>query len=75
MKTIDATKCSYSGRLYAEEVLTRGWVSDLQGGRQPIHGPVSAAEARFLAGLILETGVKQSLETGVALGVSTLAIT
>jgi predicted O-methyltransferase YrrM len=75
MNTIDAATISYPGRLYAEEILTRGWVSDRQGERKTIRGPVSADEARFLAGLILETNAKRCLETGVALGVSTLAIT
>ena len=48
MKPINAANISYSGRLYAEEVLARGWVPDLHGARQTIRGPVSADEARFL---------------------------
>jgi len=75
MKPIHAASVSYSGRLYAEEILARGWVPDLHGKRQMIRGPISAAESRFLAGLILKTNAKRCLETGVALGVSTLAIT
>src|ERR1700683_2613153 len=75
MKPIHAAVISYSGRLYAEEILARGWVPDLQGARKIICGPVSTDEARFLAGLIIETNAKRCLETGVALGVSTLAIT
>lgn len=74
-KPIHADSIAYSGRLYAEEVLARGWVSDLQGARKTISGPVSVAEARLLAGLIIETNARRCLETGVALGVSTLAIT
>src|SRR5580658_9865662 len=75
VKPIDAASISYSGRLYAEEVLARGWVPDIQGAHKIIRGPVSHAEARFLAGLIVETNAKRCFETGVALGVSTLAIT
>jgi predicted O-methyltransferase YrrM len=74
MDSIDAPDVSFDGRLYAEEVLARGWVCDLHGVRKIIRGPVSAAEARFLAGLISSSGSKRCLETGVALGVSTLAI-
>lgn len=73
-KRIHAPTVAFPGRLYAEEVHTRGWVPDMHGNRRMITGPVSAAEARFLAGLIAETNSKRCLETGVALGVSTLAI-
>jgi predicted O-methyltransferase YrrM len=75
VKPFKVSTVSYPGRLHAEEVLARGWVPDLQGGHKTIRGPISVGEARFLAGLILETNAKQCLETGVALGVSALAMT
>lgn len=60
---------------HADEVLDRGWVPDGNGGRRQVIGAVSKQEARVLGDLISDYGCQRTLETGVALGISTLAIT
>jgi predicted O-methyltransferase YrrM len=59
----------------ADAVLDRGWVLDEKGERRPIDGPVSAQEAAILTQIILDHDCKRCLETGVAKGISALAIT
>ena len=55
-------------------VLTEGSVRLPNGSHKPITGGISLAEALELASLIEENGVRRTVETGVAFGVSTLAI-
>lgn len=60
---------------FVDAVIERGWVLGVDGNHHPVRGAVSTAEAHVLASLILEQGCKVSLETGVATGISTLAMT
>lgn len=58
-----------------DAVLDRGWVICQTGDRREITGAVNKEEARTLAGIILNNNCKRCYETGVAYGLSTLAIT
>ena len=66
---------SHAGAPPTDAVLDRGWVPDRDGGRRQIIGAVTKLEARILGDLVREYGCERTLETGVALGVSTLALT
>jgi predicted O-methyltransferase YrrM len=57
-----------------ETVLSEGAVLLPDGRRKRITGGISMREALDLASLIEENGVRRTVETGVAFGVSTLAI-
>jgi len=56
-------------------VLDRGWVTRQTGDRSEITGAVNKEEAATLASIILNNNCKRCYETGVAYGLSTLAIT
>jgi predicted O-methyltransferase YrrM len=56
-------------------LITRGWVLTPSGERIPIRGAITRQEAEAIQNIIRSTGAKECLETGVATGVSTLAIT
>lgn len=58
-----------------DAVIARGWVPDDTGAHRQIMGAVSAQEARLLASIVLSNNCKRCFETGVANGISTLAIT
>ena len=57
-----------------ESVVQRGYVILEDGGRRPITGSVSVDEALRLAGYVLQNNCRITLETGVAFGISTLAM-
>lgn len=61
--------------LFTDKVIDRGWVGEIGKNRHNITGAVSKLEAKTLAGIILKNHCKSSFETGVANGISTLAIT
>lgn len=60
--------------LFVDAVIDRGWVGEEGKNRRKIGGAVSKNEAHTLASLITEHGCTKSFETGVANGISTLAI-
>ncbi|XHR26759.1 MAG: class I SAM-dependent methyltransferase [Chthoniobacteraceae bacterium] len=57
-----------------DAVIDRGWVHDRNGNQREIVGSVTKKEAAILAGIIYKNGCKRCVETGVANGISTLAI-
>jgi len=61
--------------LFTDEVIDRGWITNRDNEQRDIPGAVSKMEARTLANLVRDHGCRRCLETGVAYGVSTLAIT
>jgi predicted O-methyltransferase YrrM len=61
--------------VFTDRVIDRGWVGAAEKNKRPIAGGVSPAEAHTLASIILQHDCKKSLETGVANGIRTLAIT
>ena len=61
--------------LLVSQVIERGYVGEVGKNRRQITGAVSKEEAEILASIIFENGCLKSLETGVANGISTLAIT
>jgi len=61
--------------VFTDRVIDRGWVGEAENNKRPIVGGVSPAEAHTLASIILQNNCTKSLETGVANGISTLAIT
>ncbi|WP_138506392.1 class I SAM-dependent methyltransferase [Nostoc sp. PA-18-2419] len=61
--------------LFTDKVIDRGWVGEIDKNRRCIQGGISRMEARTLAAIILKYNCKNSFETGVAHGISTLAIT
>jgi predicted O-methyltransferase YrrM len=61
--------------LFTDKVIERGWVGEIGKNRRNITGAISKLEARALAEIILKHDCKRSFETGVANGISTLAIT
>ncbi|KHD10424.1 hypothetical protein PN36_02465 [Candidatus Thiomargarita nelsonii] len=61
--------------LFTDKVIERGWVGDTGKNRREIAGGISKMEAHILATIITQNNVKKSVETGVANGISTLAIT
>ncbi len=62
-------------RLATDAVIDRGWVEDCDRQRRKIEGAVSKLEARLLAEIVLRHNCRRCVETGVANGISTLAIT
>lgn len=60
---------------FTDAVIDRRWIGEANHNRREIVGAVSKAEAQVLAAIILKHNCQQSLETGVANGISTLAIT
>jgi len=61
--------------LFTDKVLEHGWVGETGKNLREIAGAISKMEADILATIIMQNNVKKSLETGVANGISTLAIT
>ncbi len=59
---------------FVDKVIERGWVPSENGERLPIFGSVDPAEAHVLGNLILESNAKTAIETGIARGISSLAI-
>jgi predicted O-methyltransferase YrrM len=60
--------------LSALEVIKRGWVADSSGVRRPVIGSVSQSESQFLFDLILKSEIKTVVETGIARGISSIAM-
>lgn len=61
--------------LFVDGVIDRGWVGQEGKNKREIGGAVSKDEAHTLAALISQYKCKKSFETGVANGISTLAMT
>lgn len=61
--------------LFTDSIIERGWIGEAGKNQHYIMGAVSKIEARTLAAVILEYNCQKSFETGVANGISTLAIT
>jgi predicted O-methyltransferase YrrM len=59
----------------ALQVIERGWVTDTGGVRRSVIGSVSPTESQYLFDCILKHDVKTVVETGIARGISSLAIT
>ena len=58
-----------------QKVVQRGHVTDREGNQKLLAGAVTEGEANYLYDLICHEGLKRTLETGVANGLSTLAMT
>ena len=58
-----------------DEVLLRGWVRNAAGDKLPVVGAVNVDEAHVLGNLVLENQSQRGIETGIARGISTLALT
>jgi predicted O-methyltransferase YrrM len=61
--------------LFVDSVIDRGWVGEESINRRTIGGAISKDEAQALTTLIAKFDCKKSFETGVAHGISTLAMT
>lgn len=61
--------------LFTDQVLERGWIGENNKNYRKIIGSITNAEAKALASIITQYNCKYSFETGVACGISTLAIT
>jgi predicted O-methyltransferase YrrM len=61
--------------VFTDKVIERGWVGEIGKNRRDITGAISKMEAQTLAKIILKHNCQRSFETGVANGISTLAIT
>lgn len=61
--------------LFTDNVISRGWVGKEGENKRKITGGISQKEAFILAKIILDHHCIKSFETGVANGISTLAIT
>jgi predicted O-methyltransferase YrrM len=59
---------------FALKVIERGWVIDTSRGKRPVIGSVSREESQFLFDCILKQDCKTVVETGIARGISSLAI-
>ncbi|MFT5470182.1 MAG: putative O-methyltransferase YrrM [Verrucomicrobiales bacterium] len=59
---------------HVDEVIERGWVRNAAGEQLPVIGSVSREEAHVLGELIVENGFQRGIETGIAHGISTLAL-